>query len=44
MFSGVVENPRRRRFVDQMLIGTGLWVPLGVLFVVRGALMLFDGA
>jgi hypothetical protein len=30
-------------FVDQMVIGTGLWVPLAVLFVVRGALMLFDG-
>jgi hypothetical protein len=29
-------------FVDQMVIGTGLWVPLCVLFVVRGALMLFD--
>ena len=29
-------------FVDQMVIGTGLWVPLLVLFVVRGAFMLFD--
>ncbi len=29
-------------FVDQMVIGTGLWVPLAVLFVARGALMLFD--
>jgi hypothetical protein len=29
-------------FVDLMVIGTGLWVPLGVLFVVRGGLMLFD--
>jgi hypothetical protein len=25
-----------------MVIGTGLWVPLLVLFVVRGAFMLFD--
>jgi len=31
-----------RAFVDQMMIGTGLWVPLLVLFVVRGAFMLFD--
>jgi hypothetical protein len=31
-------------FVDQMVIATGLWVPLGVLFVVRGALMVYDGA
>src|SRR4051812_15695459 len=29
-------------FVDLMVIGTGLWIPLGVLFVVRGGLMLFD--
>jgi len=29
-------------FVNQMVIGTGLWVPLAVLFVVRGGLMLFD--
>jgi Family of unknown function (DUF6498) len=31
-----------RAFVDQMVIGTGLWVPLLVLFVVRGAFMLLD--
>ncbi len=31
-----------RAFVDQMVIGTDLWVPLLVLFVVRGAFMLFD--
>jgi hypothetical protein len=30
------------RAIDQMMIGTGLWVPLLVLFVVRGAFMLFD--
>jgi uncharacterized protein DUF6498 len=30
-------------FVSQMVIGTGLWVPLLVLFLVRGALMLYDG-
>jgi Family of unknown function (DUF6498) len=31
-------------FVDQMVIGTGLWLwlPLAVLFVVRGLLMAFD--
>jgi len=29
-------------FVEQVVIGTGLWVPLLVLFVVRGAFMLFD--
>jgi hypothetical protein len=29
-------------FVNDMVIGTGLWVPLAVLFVVRGGLMLFD--
>jgi Family of unknown function (DUF6498) len=28
-------------FIDQMVIGTGLWVPLGVLFIGRGVLMLF---
>jgi hypothetical protein len=31
-------------FMDQMVIGTGLWVPLLVLFVARGALMLFEAA
>ena len=31
-----------REFVDQIIIGTGLWVPLLVLFIVRGALMMFD--
>jgi hypothetical protein len=31
-----------RDFIDQMVIGTGLWVPLLALFVVRGAVMLFD--
>jgi hypothetical protein len=31
-------------FVDQMVIGTGLWVPLLALFIGRGALMLFDAA
>jgi hypothetical protein len=44
LFSG--EWARRihgiRAFIDQMVIGTGLWVPLLVLFVVRGALMLFE--
>ena len=30
-------------FIDQMVIATGLWVPLAILFVVHGALMLFDG-
>ena len=30
-----------RDFIDQMVIGTGLWVPLLALFIVRGALMLF---
>jgi hypothetical protein len=29
-------------FVDTMIVGTGLWLPLAVLFVVRGALMTFD--
>ena len=29
-------------FVEQIIIDTGLWLPLAVLFVVRGALMLFD--
>jgi hypothetical protein len=29
-------------FIDQMIVGTGLWVPLLALFIVRGALMLFD--
>ena len=45
MFSGAWSRKIRGvdAFVDQMVIGTGLWVPLGVLFVVRGALMLFDG-
>jgi hypothetical protein len=33
-----------RAFVDQMVIGTGLWLPLLVLFVVRGAFILFDVA
>ena len=33
-----------RSFVDQMVIGTDLWVPLLVLFVVRGGFMLFDAA
>jgi hypothetical protein len=31
-----------RDFVDQIVVGTGLWLPLVVLFVVRGALMTFD--
>jgi hypothetical protein len=31
-----------RAFIDQLVIGTGLWVPLLVLFVARGAFMLFD--
>jgi hypothetical protein len=31
-------------FMTEMVIGTGLWVPLAVLFVVRGGLMLFDAA
>src|SRR5439155_15413752 len=31
-------------FVDQMIVGTGLWLPLLVLFIVRGALMVFDAA
>ena len=29
-------------FLDLMVIGTGLWVPLIALFIGRGALMLFD--
>jgi hypothetical protein len=29
-------------FVRQIVIATGLWVPLIVLFVVRGLLMMFD--
>jgi hypothetical protein len=29
-------------FVGQMVIGTGLWVPLLVLFIARGLLMLFE--
>jgi hypothetical protein len=33
-----------REFVDKIVIGTGLWVPLLVMFVVRGALMMFDTA
>jgi len=44
MFSG--EWSRRIRgvgaFFDQMIVGTGLWVPLIALFIGRGALMLFD--
>jgi hypothetical protein len=44
LFSG--DWPQRihgvRAFLDQMVIGTGLWVPLLVLFGARGALMLFD--
>jgi len=31
-----------REFIDQIVIGTGLWLPLLVLFVVRGGLMMFD--
>jgi hypothetical protein len=31
-------------FVDQIVVGTGLWLPLLVLFVVRGALMTFAAA
>ena len=31
-------------FVEQIVIGTGLWVPLLVLFVGRGVLMLLDAA
>ena len=31
-----------RDFVDQVIVGSGLWVPLLVLFVVRGLLMTFD--
>jgi hypothetical protein len=31
-----------REFIDQIVIGTGLWIPLLVLFVVRGGLMLFE--
>lgn len=30
-----------REFVDQIVIATGLWLPLLLLFLVRGALMLF---
>ena len=29
-------------FYDQMVVGTGLWMPLLALFIGRGALMLFD--
>jgi hypothetical protein len=31
-------------FVQQLVIGTGLWLPLLVLFIARGAPMLLDGA
>jgi hypothetical protein len=31
-------------FVDQMIVGTGLWLPLLALFAVRGALMTFEAA
>lgn len=31
-----------REFFDQIVIGTGLWVPLLLLFLVRGGLMMFD--
>jgi hypothetical protein len=33
-----------RDFVQELVIGTGLWVPLLALFIARGALMLLDGA
>ena len=33
-----------RDFINLMVIGTGLWVPLLALFIGRGALMLFDAA
>ena len=33
-----------RQFVDELVIGTGLWVPLLVLFVVRGGLIMFETA
>ncbi|HEY7269703.1 MAG TPA: DUF6498-containing protein [Dehalococcoidia bacterium] len=32
-----------RDFINLMVIGTGLWVPLLVLFIARGATMLFEG-
>jgi hypothetical protein len=31
-------------FMTEMVIGSGLWVPLAVLFVARGGLILFDAA
>ncbi len=31
-----------REFFDQIVVGTGLWVPLLVLFVVRGGLIMFE--
>ena len=31
-----------REFFDQIIVGTGLWIPLLVLFLVRGGLMMFD--
>ena len=31
-----------REFFDQIIVGTGLWVPLLVLFVVRGWLIMFE--
>ncbi len=43
LFSGdwskTIHGPRE--FIDRIVIGTGLWIPLLVLFVVRGALMMF---
>ncbi len=33
-----------REFFDQIIIGTGLWLPLLLLFLVRGGLMMFEAA
>lgn len=33
---------RPRSFIEQLVIDTGLWVPLLILFIARGALILFD--
>lgn len=35
-----IDGPRE--FIDQIVIGTGLWIPLLVLFLVRGWLIMFE--
>lgn len=39
-WSRKIHSPRE--FFDQIIVGTGLWVPLLVLFVVRGGLIMFE--